>query len=425
MKHKAENENAEGEKALMIRRLGAVLLAGLLTAGLVVGCAKKEETVQGEKEQLVIWHYLSQGYNSRALGNMAEEFNQSQDKIKVTTQYVPDEDFRKKLALSMADGVMPELVLMDSADFQFFNDIQPFVDLTDKIEEREEYLPQAMAACTVDDRIMGLPFGLNCIALYYNEDIFSVHNAEVPQTWADFYDTAVKLSDELHYGFAMPAVQGEESAYNFLPVLWAAGGTVDTVNSEDSKKAFHLLRQLTEGGAMSKQAINLNGADLVSQFSEGKIAMMFNATTMIDSIREQNPDLDFGVTFLPQSQSGEQISIMGGEVFGVKRGPHQQAAVEFLQFISDRERMEGYLEQSGYLSPRQDILEEQYTNDPLKMQAKEILKVARTREFTKEWPCVSENIVKAMGDEIIDQRDENELLNETADNIKEIREGKQ
>lgn len=405
-------------------RFCAILLAFSLTVSLMAGCTKEERETEAKKENITLWYYWSQGYNKREMANLVDDFNSSQDEIEVITQYVPDEDFKKRLALSMADGKMPDLALVDSSDFKYFHAMEQFVDLTDEIEGIEEYLPEVKEACIVDGRMMGLPYGMNCTVLFYNKGILEEHGVQVPQTWQELLETAVELSVEGRCGFAMPALQSEESVYSFLPLLWSMGGDVDTLDSKESRQAFHFLRQLTESGAMSKQTINLTAGDLLRQFVEGNIAMMINSTTMIDSLNSLNPYLKYGVESLPAAENGTRISVLGGEVFGVTNGEHKEAAIEFLKYISDKERMSSYMESSSYMAPRADVLEHQYRDNSLKRSMIEIIGSARTREFSVEWPYISNVITDAMEEEIIGEKDENEILRNAAEDMADIREGK-
>lgn len=405
-------------------RIFAAVLAFLLAAGLTVGCTQEETVVETEKENITLWYYWSQRYSKRELAHLVDGFNQSQDKVEVTTQYVPDEDFKKRLALSMADGNMPELALVDSSDFKYFNAMEAFVDLTDEIDGIEGYLPEAKEACMIDGRMKGLPYGMNCTALFYNEEVLKTHGIQVPKTWKELLEAAVSLSDDNHCGFAMPALQSEESVFSFLPLLWSMGGDVDALESEGSRKAFHFLRQLTELGAMSRQTINLTSGDLLRQFVEGNIAMMINSTTMIDSVNSQNPNMEYGVTRLPAAEDGTAVSVLGGEIFGVAKGEHQDAAIEFLRYISDKEHMAAYMERSSYMAPRLDVLENQYKEDPLKRNMIEVAKSAKTREFSVEWPYISLIITNAMEEEIIGEKDEKEILRNAASEVAAIREGR-
>ena len=129
------------------------------------------------------------------------------------------------------------------------------------------------------------------------------------------------------------------------------------------------------------------------------------------------------MTTLPAADDGTRISVLGGEVFGVTKGAHQDAAVKFLRYVSDKDRMVSYMERSAYMAPRQDVLENQYAEDPLKRSMIEIVKSARTREFSVEWPYISRVLTDAMGEAIIGEKTEDEILGEAAERMAEIRRG--
>lgn len=402
--------------------LSMLFLATLLITTLT-GCRKKPDTVQAEKTKLSLWFYWDQGSSRRELKHLIEEFNSSQDEIEVEAQYVPDEDFKKRLSLSMADDTMPDLALVNSADFRYFHAMQPFVELTEVIGDKEQYLPQVLECCTIDDKIYGFPAGFHCSVLYYNANILYEHNMEVPRTWEELCLAAEVLTDEDHYGLAVPAVDSEDSVYNFLPFLWSGGGNVDSLDSEESRRAFALLRRLEESGGMSRQIINLTAGDLVVQFVEGNIAMMVNESTMIQSIREKNPRMNFGIANLPvYEEGGEDISIIGGEILGVTQGEHQEEALEFLKYISSENRIETKVSAAGFMSPCREVLEEPFPDDPKKQKVQEIVQYAHVREFSAAWPAISVVLNDAMEEEIIGERTEEEILTEAAEKIKEIRE---
>ena len=95
---------------------------------------------------------------------------------------------------------------------------------------------------------------MNCVALFYNEEMLAKRGLNPPATWQEFYDTAKALTADGVYGYAQPALESEESMYSFLPVLWSMGGDVDCLNSRKSAYAFQLFRDLTEDGVVSRRA---------------------------------------------------------------------------------------------------------------------------------------------------------------------------
>lgn len=387
----------------------------LLSVLLTVGCSQKKKKADKLRTEIVLWHYWDIPHNQKQLSELVRNYNKSQQEVRVVIKYILDEDLKKQLALSMADGTMPDLALVDSADFQYFHSLKKFADLTDEIDE-QEYFPEALDSCRVEEKIYGLPFGLNCPALIYNKKMLKKHHLKVPETWDEFYEAAVELTDHETYGFGITALQSEETMYEFLPILWSMGGRAGNISSPESRKSFELLVKLVDKKAMSRQCISLTLGDLMNQFIKGNVAMMLNSPMTIDTIREENPGLDFGIAPIP---SGKQsVSVIGGEVLAVTKGSHEKEAVSFVRYLSQKKNMETYLDGFGFLAPRKDVFREQFSGDEKKKSFKKIYKTARPREFTKKWPYVSKTLSDCISDIIIDGKNINKKLNRAADKIK-------
>lgn len=401
----------------------AVFLVLCIEMNGLTGCRSDVEPGPGPSTEITLWFWWDQEHEKRELKELIDEFHESQDQIRIQLHYVPAEDFKKRMALSMADGEMPDLALIDSADFVYLHSMQPFAELTDQLEELDAYIPQVMSSCENDGKIYGLPFGFSCSVLYYNKEIFQRNGLEVPETWEALYETAAALSNEWHYGFALPMFRAEESVFNFLPFFWSGGGELDHLESEESKRAFSFLRRLAKDGAMSRQTVNLTAGDLAVQFAEGNIVMMMNSSAMVNSVRELNPELDFGTAVPPMyDKSTSEISSLGGAtVFGVTRGEHQEEAIAFLRYVSKKERMQEYISDFGFMAPRKDVLDIQFAGDEEKQRILEIAVHSGNRELSVDWPYISEIFAEVMEEEIIGEQEEEMILHDAAVKMEEIR----
>lgn len=400
---------------------------GILPAALILvfllcmtGCAKEHVPEEPEKTELVLWYYWDMGRIQRELANLIDEFNDSQDRIVVKAQYIPDESFKKRMALSAADDKMPDLALVDSSDFKYMHEMKAFADLTDEIPQLQDYLPQAVEPCVIDGKIYGMPFGVNCLALFYNKKMLEEAGCRPPETWDEFYETSVKLTKEGVDGFALSALQSEEAMFSFLPMLWSMGADVDTLDSPEGRKAFQILVDLRDNQVVRKQCISMTFSDLMLQFEAGNIAMMFNTSMAIGPMREHKPDLEFGVVSVP---SGDvPVTIAGGEIFGVTAGVHEAEAIEFLKFLADKDRMAGYMDHFGLLAPRADVQNRQYLDDEIQRKFIGYYKSARSREFTDKWPQISLVVTDTLSQVIIGEGTLDDILSDASAKIREIRE---
>ena len=135
-------------------------------------------------------------------------------------------------------------------------------------------------------------------------------------------------------------------------------------------------------------------ADLMYQFSKGRVAMMFNTGMTVGYIRKNAPEIDFGIAPIPSD--GEAVTTVGGEIIGVSADGHPDEAMEFLHFLAEPERMQSYLDDFGFLAPREDVLERQFPEDAQMQEFVRLFSAARCRDFTPWWPEVSAEITSAM-----------------------------
>lgn len=396
-----------------------MLAVWLLSALLLSACGKASEQPVPEKRTLKLWYYWDGSTTRQRLLRLIDDFNTSQDDVQVEAQYVPDEDFKKKLALAIADGEAPDMAIVDSSDVQYYNYMMPLVDVSGYIDE-EDYLDEALASCRGENgEILGLPLGINCLAFYYNEGILQAKNIPIPQTLEAFVEAAKSATGDSVYGCAFPSLQSEESVFCFLPVLWSEGGSLSAVSSEEGRQAFDVLRQLARERGMSHRTVNMTLSDITREFAKGNIAMMFSTSGRERQIARENPNLHFGVAPLPTGDGN--VTVIGGEVLAVLCGRHREQSEEFVKFLAEPERMKSYLEDFMYLAPRRDILEWQTSEHPEQKKYVEFLKSARTREFKPYWPAVSMAVADVVNQVILEE-DQPDALEQLERKIASIRE---
>ena len=181
-----------------------------------------EETTTGEAEAVTIWYYWETEGHQVALDQVIQDYNAFQGNYQVTAKYVPFADFKKQLSIGASADELPDIAILDSPDHASYVEMGIFEDLTGKFDVGS-YYEGAVNSCTVDGNLYGVPFGVNCLALYYNEDMLKEAGREVPSTWDELMDTAKALTTDSVTGLALCSVQNEEGTFNFVPWLWSTG----------------------------------------------------------------------------------------------------------------------------------------------------------------------------------------------------------
>lgn len=380
---------------MKLRKMTSVMMAAAMTMGLLAGSVTVSAA---EAEDITLWYYWENEGHQKALGEMIEKYNSGQSDYKLTAKYVPFADFKKQLSIGASASELPDLVLLDSPDHASYASMGIFADVTEKFDV-SNYYEGPVASCTIDDVLYGVPFGCNCLGLYYNTDMLEAAGiAEAPQTWDDLKAAAEKLTTDKVSGLAFCSLQNEEGTFNFLPWLWSTGASSYEMNTEGGIKALTYIKDLVDSGVMSKECINWTQGDVMNQFISGNVAMMVNGPWQIPTMRQEAPDLKWDVTLIPKD--AEFASDIGGENYAVIAGGNEDGALNFLEFATQEEQVSFMMNTMGYISADKAIAETQFSaeEDAVYKKFVEQMEYAHARGPLAEWPEVSDAISLAFNE---------------------------
>lgn len=373
------------------KKLLAMLMTAALVAGLVAGCGSSEpaEEEASADNEVTIWYYWETESHQKALDQVINDYNESQDTYTVSAKYVPFADFKKQLSIGASADELPDIAILDSPDHASYATMDIFADLTDKFDV-SNYYEGAVDSCTIDGTLYGVPFGVNCLALYYNEDMLNAAGCAVPTTWDELKETAAKLTSGNVTGLAFCSLANEEGTFNFMPWVWSTGADAYDIDSEGGIKALTLAKELVDSGSMSKECINWTQGDVMNQFISGNVAMMINGPWQIPTMKEEAPDLNWNVALIPKD--AEYASCLGGENYAVIKDGNEEGALDFLEYSTSKEQVEFLMDSFGYISADKTIAESQFEGDAVMDVFTDELNYAKARGPLAEWPEVSNAI---------------------------------
>lgn len=338
---------------------------------------------------VTIWYYWETEGHQEALNHIIDEFNSSNSGVTVEAKYVPFADFKKQLSIGASASELPDLVILDNPDHASYAAMGIFADLTGRFDV-STYYDGPVNSCTLDGKLYGVPFGSNDLVLFYNKDMLETAGCEVPATWDDLLATAKACTTDNVSGFAHCALQNEEGTFNFLPWMWSTGATSYEINSEGGIKALKFVKDMVDSGAMTKEAINWTQGDTMHQFIAGNLAMMINGTWQIPTMREDAPDVNWGVAPIPID--AQPVSGLGGENYAVIAGGNEDGAIKFLEYAVSGDTCLYMMQQMGYISSDSTIAEGQFEGDEVYQVFVDQMQYAQARGPLPEWPEISDAI---------------------------------
>jgi len=249
-----------------------------------------------------------------------------------------------------------------------------------------------------NSKIYGLPLYVDTLALFYNKNILNSAGIPLPpDTWEELIADLDKLVQRNQWGgieqagAALGTAENVDHSTDILALLMLQNGT--KMVNEDKKsatfdesiyaegKAYQpgqdALRFYTDFSNPSKRTYTWNRQMSYSldAFIEGKVAMMFNYSNQIPTIKDRAPYLNFGISSMLQIKGRNfDIDYANYWAFTVsKKTRVAQEAWKFILYLSQKENAKKYLETASRPAARRDLVNWQKDDLELGVFAKQSL----------------------------------------------------
>ncbi|OGM00667.1 hypothetical protein A2480_01005 [Candidatus Uhrbacteria bacterium RIFOXYC2_FULL_47_19] len=263
------------------------------------------------------------------------------------------------------------------------------------------------------EKIWGLPFSLDTLALFYNEDLLRQASiTKPPSTWKEVQDQVKQLTvlDEegaiTQSGAAMGLASNVRHAADLMTAIMIQNGaemadsrgyahfqsyTVDTRGRAYPPGIETLMfYQAFARRGMSTYTWNTEQPDSMDAFIAGKTAFYFGFPYDRNEIRERAPRLNFQVAPLPQVDPTKTKNLAHYNVEVVsKRTTHPNEAWDFIQFAARQDNVKDFLNATGRPTALRGLIAEQLTNPDATTFAGQVL-TAKTWYRGSDWSAVEE-----------------------------------
>jgi multiple sugar transport system substrate-binding protein len=327
--------------------------------------------VQAQGVKISLWSRVA---NQPVLDVLSKAYNDTHtNQIEVTL--IPNDQFVTKFATAMASGAGPDIISIDLIYVPAFAAAGQMTDISDlakKLPFFDKLSPSHVRLGMYQGKNYALPFSAEGSVLLYNKGLFKqagLDPEKPPTNWDEIYDYAKKItalgSDT--YGFYFAGSCAGCNAFTYLPLIWASGGDVlsedgstATLTDPMVKAALEFYKKMWDEKLIPEGAKVDNGSEFLNAFRTGKIGMAGSGAFSIGTLKKENPEIDFGLTYLP-GQKGGKSSFAGGDSIGIPAGSkYVNEAFDFIQWmLTDEVQLEQFAK-SNQLPVRTDLAENKY-----------------------------------------------------------------
>ena len=251
-----------------------------------VSTAASSKAVSEVKElegDITFWHSFTQGPRLETIQQAADTFMKENPKVKIKIETFSWNDFYTKWTTGLASGNVPDMstaLVGQVAEMINSDAIIPLNDLIDEIG-RNKFNEAALKELSVEDNNYAIPLYAHAMVMWIRKDLLEKNKLEVPKTWDELYEAAMKLTKDGIYGLSFPCGSSDFQATNFLNFYVKSGG--GSLLTDDLKA--NLTSDLAINGinywlkvykdCSPKDSINYNVLDQATLYYQGKTAFDF------------------------------------------------------------------------------------------------------------------------------------------------------
>lgn len=309
--------------------------------------------------QLMGWA-SSDAENTR-LQEIVDKWNAANPDTQVQLNLVPDYD--TKLQTALAGGSPPDIFYIDSFKLPDLVAAKAVAPIGDQLTNPDDFYPSMRNAFTVDDTFYCPPKDFSTLALEYNKDLFDAAGVAYPTndwTWDDLRAAAEKLTNKDNGTYGM--VLSPDFA-RLIAFIYQAGGTVTdegftkmTLDSDAVKQATDFYINLVADG-FAAQPSDLDSGWAGEAFGKGKAAMSMEGNWIVPFLKDQYPDVKYGVAELPAGSAGK-ATMAFTVCYGVPaNGKNNEKAIKVVDYLTGPEGMKDWTDLGLAMPTRASLAE--------------------------------------------------------------------
>ena len=398
-------------KTIAAATLAVATMLGMGACGSSAG-AKDDKTI-------TFWHNATAGDGKQYWEDLAKAFEKKTG-VKVQIQAIQNEDFEGKLTTAMQDPASgPDVYMtLGGAKTKDMVDAGQVMDISDKISDTvKKQMSSALESVSYDGKVYGVPVTVQPGGIWYSKDLFKQAGIDAaPTTFSELKTDVQKLRSA---GIDPIALGGKDAWpvghwYYWLsmrecsPKVYAKGVNDKDFSDSCWVKAGDDLKDLLDANAFNEGFLTTTAQQGASSsaglLANHKAAMELMGTWEPGVLKDLTPDkkdmADLGYFAFPTMDGGEgdPTAIMGGSD-GMAVGEWApEEAVDFLNFVSEKEWQEKYAEAFSTI-PANKEAQDVVTNEALK----QVLTVYNDASSVSMWldTVFGQNIGNALNEGVV------------------------
>jgi multiple sugar transport system substrate-binding protein len=346
--------------------------------------------------------------------------------IDVKFEVVPWDVLLQKLTTDITAGTNADLSIIGTRWLIDFvqQDVAEPLDSYITPDFKGRFIDTFLSPSIMDGKTYGLPIAASARAMYYNKELLEKAGvANPPATWAELKDAAAKIKalGGENYGYGLQGKEIETDVYYYY-AMWSQGSEIldkDGTSGLDSAGAIEaakLYKSLIDEGLTQPGVTSYAREDVQNLFKQGKVGMMITAPFLSNQIKEEAPNLKYGVAAIPAGPTGARGTYgVTDSIVMFKNSKNKDEAWKLLDFLFQTDWRAKFTQGEGFLPVnKEEAKMDYYVNNADLAAFTALLPDARFAPVIPGWEEIAQITSDAMQKVYLGEGDPEALLKEAA-----------
>lgn len=346
----------------MRKKMVAALLCACMVVTGLAGCGKEEEKKESSAKDDGVVKLRMMGYNAESSrATYLKYLDEKLPEIEIEFEFVSQDNFDNVLNSQLQAGEGPDIMEL-GGQTRLLANANYLLDLSDQ-EFISKYADAGIQPYTIDGKVYAAPLQSWYEGIFYNKAIFEENGLSVPKTWDEFIELHKKLEEKGVKAQSMGAQSYEPMMKQSIAFVNNEFYSDETNKDFDDKfnkgeaslaegwlPAVEEWYKIIEEGCLTEDMLGLSYDQALDEFATGKAAMWQCGPWAVETIKEKNPDLEFGMFPIPGTNADEPGWLVGGpgSAFAINaKSEHVEEALKVLELTATEEAQQALVKDNA------------------------------------------------------------------------------
>ena len=311
------------------------LMLGFTSLFVLFSCGDAPKDAPKDSKTIKFWHFWSEPNQRSIIKQLITEFEAEND-CKVEMTELSWGDGKTKLFAAFNAKNAPDVLELGSDWVAQFSSSGVLAELNNDEMEIDKYIDFSLLPSYYNTKLFAIPWIVDTRVLFYNKDLVQVN----PEDFNDYNKLNV-IAQKVNgkdgkYGWGANGSDVHRLYKKIVTFFWTYGGDIldsnqqPVLNSQNNIDALEKFAELSRSGLIETQR------QLDAAFVDGKVAFWLSGGWLLEKIKNENPNLNFGVTSVPGIGSNKGISFAGGEYLAMSaNSSNSELSKKFVRFMTN------------------------------------------------------------------------------------------